>query len=93
MRGVVMYAPGDVRVEELEDAKIAEPTDAVIRLANAWDERRATKVLLTDPIDPGRNGRWSGVHHRVIGKLSRLPESSGTDLQTAGTHPAVAAAR
>lgn len=33
MRGVVMYAPGDVRVEELEDAKIAEPTDAVIRLA------------------------------------------------------------
>jgi threonine dehydrogenase-like Zn-dependent dehydrogenase len=33
MRGVVMYAPGDVRVEEREDAKIAEPTDAVIRLA------------------------------------------------------------
>ena len=33
MRGVVMYAPGDVRVEELEDAKIIEPTDAVIRLS------------------------------------------------------------
>ncbi|MDF9749527.1 zinc-dependent alcohol dehydrogenase family protein [Arthrobacter sp. ES3-54] len=35
MRGVVMYAPGDVRVEELEDAKIVEPSDAVIRLAAA----------------------------------------------------------
>src|SRR5215218_7185505 len=35
MRGVVMHAPGDVRVEELEDAKIIEPTDAVIRLAAA----------------------------------------------------------
>jgi threonine dehydrogenase-like Zn-dependent dehydrogenase len=33
MQGVVMYAPGDVRVEDLEDATIVEPTDAVIRLA------------------------------------------------------------
>ncbi|WP_454853762.1 zinc-dependent alcohol dehydrogenase family protein [Promicromonospora soli] len=35
MRGVVMYAPGDVRVEEREDAKIIEPTDAVIRVTAA----------------------------------------------------------
>jgi threonine dehydrogenase-like Zn-dependent dehydrogenase len=35
MRGVVMYAPGDVRVEEREDAKIIEPTDAVIRVSAA----------------------------------------------------------
>jgi threonine dehydrogenase-like Zn-dependent dehydrogenase len=33
MRGVVRYGPGDVRVEELEDPKIVEPTDAIIRLA------------------------------------------------------------
>ncbi|MDQ3896974.1 MAG: zinc-dependent alcohol dehydrogenase family protein [Actinomycetota bacterium] len=33
MRGVVMEAPGDVRVEEREDPRIAEPTDAVVRLA------------------------------------------------------------
>ena len=32
MRGVVMYTAGDVRVEEREDPKILEPTDAVIRL-------------------------------------------------------------
>jgi threonine dehydrogenase-like Zn-dependent dehydrogenase len=33
MRGVVMHAPGDVRVEERDRPTIVEPTDAVIRLA------------------------------------------------------------
>jgi threonine dehydrogenase-like Zn-dependent dehydrogenase len=32
MRGVVMHTAGDVRVEEREDPRIIEPTDAVIRL-------------------------------------------------------------
>ena len=32
MRGVVMHAPGDVRVEDREDPKILEPTDAIVRL-------------------------------------------------------------
>jgi len=32
MRGVVMHSAGDVRVEDREDPKIVEPTDAVIRL-------------------------------------------------------------
>ncbi|MGN9910078.1 zinc-dependent alcohol dehydrogenase family protein [Phytohabitans sp. LJ34] len=32
MRGVVMYTAGDVRVEERDDPKIVEPTDAIIRL-------------------------------------------------------------
>jgi len=32
MRGVVMYGPGDVRVEERDDPRVIEPTDAVIRL-------------------------------------------------------------
>jgi threonine dehydrogenase-like Zn-dependent dehydrogenase len=33
MRGAVLYAPGDVRVEEREDPTIIEPTDAIIRLS------------------------------------------------------------
>jgi threonine dehydrogenase-like Zn-dependent dehydrogenase len=33
MRGAVLYAPGDVRVEEREDPKIIEPTDAVLELS------------------------------------------------------------
>jgi threonine dehydrogenase-like Zn-dependent dehydrogenase len=32
MRGAVLYAPGDVRVEDREDPKIIDPTDAIIRL-------------------------------------------------------------
>ncbi|MCX5521573.1 zinc-dependent alcohol dehydrogenase family protein [Streptomyces bobili] len=32
MRGVVMHKAGDVRVEEREDPKIIEPTDAVVKL-------------------------------------------------------------
>ena len=33
MRQVVMHGPGDVRVEDREDPKIIEPTDAIIRLS------------------------------------------------------------
>jgi threonine dehydrogenase-like Zn-dependent dehydrogenase len=33
MRGAVLYAPGDVRVEERKDPTLEKPTDAVIRLA------------------------------------------------------------
>jgi threonine dehydrogenase-like Zn-dependent dehydrogenase len=33
MRGAVLYAPRDVRVEERDDPKIIEPTDAIIRLS------------------------------------------------------------
>lgn len=33
MRGVTMYAPGDVRVGDRDDPTIIEPTDAIIKLA------------------------------------------------------------
>lgn len=33
MRGAVLHAPGDVRVETREDPTIVEPTDAIIRLS------------------------------------------------------------
>src|SRR5215210_1887227 len=33
MRGVVMYAPGDVRVEDRPEPTIQKPTDAIIRLS------------------------------------------------------------
>jgi threonine dehydrogenase-like Zn-dependent dehydrogenase len=35
MRGAVMYAPGDVRVEERDEPRIIEPTDVVIRVSAA----------------------------------------------------------
>jgi threonine dehydrogenase-like Zn-dependent dehydrogenase len=33
MRGAVLYAPGVVRVEDLDDPEIIEPTDAILRLS------------------------------------------------------------
>jgi threonine dehydrogenase-like Zn-dependent dehydrogenase len=33
MRGALMYAPGDVRVEERPEPRILEPTDAILRLS------------------------------------------------------------
>ena len=35
MRGTVMYAAGDVRIEDVPDPTIQEPTDAVIRVTSA----------------------------------------------------------
>ena len=32
MRGAVLYAPGDVRVEDRDDPRLMEPTDAILRL-------------------------------------------------------------
>lgn len=51
MRAVVMYAPGDVRVDETEQPTILEPTDAIIKLAatcicgsDLWPYRGADDV-------------------------------------------------
>jgi threonine dehydrogenase-like Zn-dependent dehydrogenase len=33
VRGVVMYAPGDIRVEDVNEPQILKPTDAIIRLS------------------------------------------------------------
>jgi threonine dehydrogenase-like Zn-dependent dehydrogenase len=35
MRGAVLYAPGDIRVEERDDPGLVEPTDAILRLSAA----------------------------------------------------------
>jgi len=57
MRGAIIYAPGDVRVEQREDPKISEPTDAVIRLAatcvcgsDLWSWRGIDPVIAPHPI-------------------------------------------
>ncbi|BBY48863.1 alcohol dehydrogenase [Mycolicibacterium arabiense] len=51
MRGVVMYAPGDVRVEDVEEPTILAPTDAIIALSatcicgsDLWPYRGADDV-------------------------------------------------
>jgi threonine dehydrogenase-like Zn-dependent dehydrogenase len=57
MRGAVLHAPGDVRIEQLDDPKIIEPTDAVIRIAatcvcgsDLWDYRGINPVTGPTPM-------------------------------------------
>ncbi|KAA5834301.1 zinc-dependent alcohol dehydrogenase family protein [Saccharopolyspora hirsuta] len=56
MRGAVMYAPGDVRVEERENPAIVAPTDAIIRVSatcvcgsDLWDYRGVNDVAQPTP--------------------------------------------
>ena len=35
MRGAVMYGAGDVRVEDVPDARLIDPTDALVRVTRA----------------------------------------------------------
>ncbi|MDT0323561.1 zinc-dependent alcohol dehydrogenase family protein [Streptomyces millisiae] len=51
MRGAVIHAPGDVRFEELDDPRIVQPTDAIIRTvvtcvcgSDLWPYRGAEPV-------------------------------------------------
>jgi threonine dehydrogenase-like Zn-dependent dehydrogenase len=51
MRGTLLYAPGDIRVEDRDDPRIEHPTDAVIRVAAAcvcgsdlWPYRGVVKL-------------------------------------------------
>jgi threonine dehydrogenase-like Zn-dependent dehydrogenase len=57
MRQVVMYGPGDVRVENRQDPKIIEPTDAIIRMSvtcvcgsDLWDYRGINSVTGASPV-------------------------------------------
>ena len=57
MRGVVLHAPRDVRVEQRDDPTIVEPTDALIRLSatcvcgsDLWPYRGADPVTRPSPM-------------------------------------------
>jgi len=73
MRQVVMHAPGDVRVEDREDPKIIEPTDAIIRLT-------ATCICGSD-LWPYRGAE--PVHHQVMGhEYVGVVEDVGAEVRT-----------
>jgi threonine dehydrogenase-like Zn-dependent dehydrogenase len=74
MRGVILHAPGDVRVEQRGDPKIEQPTDAIIRVA-------ATCVCGSD-LWPYRGiepvGGPAPMGHEYVGVV----EEVGGDVQT-----------
>src|ERR1700744_3741846 len=57
MRGVILHAPGDVRVEQRQDPKIEQPTDAIIRVtascvcgSDLWPYRGVEPVAEPGPM-------------------------------------------
>ena len=73
MRATIMYRAGDVRVESIPDAKIKQPTDALVRITRAcicgsdlWPYR---------DMEPGETGRPMG--HEAIGVV----EDVGADVR------------
>jgi threonine dehydrogenase-like Zn-dependent dehydrogenase len=73
MRGVIMHAPGDVRVEDRDDPVILEPTDAIIKLSatcicgsDLWPYRGI------EPVDHAVMG------HEYVGVVTEV----GADVRT-----------
>ena len=72
MRGVVLHAPVDIRVEQREDPKVLVPTDAVIRLSatcicgsDLWPYRGADEVDAPSAMGHEYAGIVEEVGHEV----------------------------
>lgn len=68
MRATVMYKAGDVRVENVPDAKIIEPTDAVIRVTRACI--CGSDLWPYNDLQPTPEGRPMG--HEAIGVVEAV---------------------
>jgi threonine dehydrogenase-like Zn-dependent dehydrogenase len=75
MRGTILYAPGDVRVERRDDPRITEPTDAVVRLAatcvcgsDLWPYRGIEAVDRPSPM----GHEYVGVVEEVGGEVGSI---------------------
>jgi threonine dehydrogenase-like Zn-dependent dehydrogenase len=73
MRGVVMHRAGDVRVEDREDPRIIEPTDAVVRI-------RAACVCGSDlwPYRGAEPGDGLLMGHEFVGVIEEVGEAVRT---------------
>src|SRR2546421_647576 len=75
MQGVVLHAPGDVRVEERDDPKILDPTDAIVRLSatcicgsDLWPYRGIEPI--TEPTPMGHE--YVGVVEQVGSEVKTI---------------------
>src|SRR5439155_679856 len=73
MRATVMYEAGDVRIENVPDATIIEPTDAVVRVTRACI--CGSDLWPYKTMEPSDNGRVMG--HEAIGVV----EAVGADVR------------
>ena len=75
MRGAVLHAPGDVRIDDLDDPAIVEPTDAIIRMSatcvcgsDLWPYRGINEV--TEPMPIGHE--YCGIVEEVGSEVSSV---------------------
>ena len=74
MKATVMYGAGDVRVENVPDARIVEPTDALLRVTRACI--CGSDLWPYNQMEPNDTGRRMG--HEFIG----LVDAVGADVRT-----------
>ena len=74
MKATVMYGAGDVRVENVPDARIVEPTDALLRVTRACI--CGSDLWPYNQMEPNETGRRMG--HEFIG----LVDAVGADVRT-----------
>src|SRR5436190_18573420 len=74
MRAPVMYGAGDVRVENVPDARLVEPTDALVRVTRACV--CGSDLWPYKTMDPSDTGRPMG--HEAVGVV----EAVGGDVRT-----------
>lgn len=74
MRATVMYGAGDVRIESVHDARLIEPTDALVRVTRA--AICGSDLWPYKTMEHRENGRLMG--HEAIGVV----EAVGADIRT-----------
>ena len=73
MRATVMYRAGDVRVEDVPDARLVEPTDALVRVTRA--AICGSDLWPYKSMEPSESGRRMG--HEFVGVV----EAVGPDVR------------
>src|SRR4051812_3976009 len=74
MKATVMYAAGDVRVEKVPDARLVEPTDALVRITHA--------CICGSDLWPYKKMARSDVGNRMGHEFIGLVEAAGADVRT-----------
>jgi threonine dehydrogenase-like Zn-dependent dehydrogenase len=74
MRATVMYGAGDVRIEDVPDAHLIEPTDALVRVGRA--AICGSDLWPYKSMEPTESGRRMG--HEFVGVVDAV----GADVQT-----------
>jgi Zn-dependent alcohol dehydrogenase len=74
MRGTIMYSAGDVRIENVPDPRIIEPTDAIMRVVRACI--CGSDLWPYNSMAPSETGQSMG--HEAIGVVEEIGADVGT---------------